>query len=126
MPKTEAAKKAQQRYVHSEKGKSSLKKARQKIADTDEYRAYQRDKQREYRLRRKLAANGEISTNSDLAVEKLLRLPAIKVVPEIEAAIALLPDTSGWLRRVITEAVEKELLPVEAAGSLYTKHAELS
>lgn len=113
---SEAQLKAQKKYAQTPKGKEVLTKAHKKRATTDEYRAYQKEKQRDYRLRRKLAAGRETSINTDVPVplEKLLRLPAIRVVPEIEAAIALLPDTSGWLRRVITEAVEKELLPVEA------------
>ena len=34
----------------------------------------------------------------------------VKVPPEIDAIVLRLPDTSAWLRRVITEAAERELL----------------
>jgi len=34
----------------------------------------------------------------------------VRVTPEIEQAVKSLPDSPEWLRRVITEAVKRELL----------------
>ena len=114
MPKTEAQKRAQERYAQSDKGNTALKKAHQKIADTEEYRAYQREKQKEYRQRRKLEASGKqqgetpINTEEVVPTERKLRLPTIKVVPEVEELLRSLPNRSEYIRDAVIEKLMKD------------------
>ncbi|CAA9374818.1 hypothetical protein AVDCRST_MAG94-4457 [uncultured Leptolyngbya sp.] len=53
MPASEAQKRAIEKYAQSEKGRAALQRAHSKRADTKEYREYQRQKQAEYRRRKK-------------------------------------------------------------------------
>lgn len=50
---SEAQKQALKKYSQSNKGQAALQRAYQKRAKTDEYRAYQREKQAEYRRKAK-------------------------------------------------------------------------
>jgi hypothetical protein len=42
---------------------------------------------------------------------------SVKVAPDVDALVRSLPNRSEWLRRVITEAAEKELLNEELKTS---------
>lgn len=53
MPVDESQKRAIKKYAQSDKGRAAFKRAHEKRANTDEYRAYQRQKQAEYRRRKR-------------------------------------------------------------------------
>lgn len=53
MPVSEAQKRATKKYAQTRKGREALQRAYAKRVKTEEYRAYQRQKQAEYRRRKK-------------------------------------------------------------------------
>jgi len=57
---------------------------------------------------------GEIPPGAKIAKRPL----SVKVVEEVDAAVRALPEQSAWLRRVITEAVERELLGQSQGGTV--------
>ncbi|MDG2990501.1 hypothetical protein L3556_06070 [Candidatus Synechococcus calcipolaris G9] len=52
---------------------------------------------------------------------------SVKVLPKIRAAIAAMPtlERGAWLRRVITEAAEKELINPSTPGAIAEQKVEL-
>jgi len=57
---------------------------------------------------------GELPPGARLAKKPL----AVKVLEEVDAVIRALPEQSAWLRRVIGEAAERELLGQSQGGTL--------
>jgi hypothetical protein len=52
-----------------------------------------------------------------LGTESLASQPlCVRVPQEVDAAVRSLPDTSAWLRRVITEAAQRELMSNQEAS----------
>lgn len=61
-------------------------------------------KQTEEFLEKRFKPQGEVS--GELAKKAI----GVKLPVEIDQAVRALPDTSAWLRRVITEAAQRELI----------------
>ena len=57
---------------------------------------------------------GELPPGARLAKKPL----AVKVLEDVDAAVRALPEQSAWLRRVIAEAVERELLGQSQGGTV--------
>lgn len=114
MPKTEAAIKAQHKYAQSEKGKTAIRKAKQKHASTDEYRAYQREKQREYRQRKKFEAREGTPAQSELVAEASPATKAfwVRLPVDIDEILRSLPNPSEFIGDAVIKALREEgLLP---------------
>ena len=56
---------------------------------------------------------GEIPPGAKIAKRPL----SVKVLEDVDAAVRALPEQSAWLRRVIAEAVERELWGQSQGGS---------
>jgi len=56
---------------------------------------------------------GELPPGARLAKKPL----AVKVLEEVDIAVRSLPEQAAWLRRVICEAAERELLSQSQGGS---------
>lgn len=102
---SEAQKQALKKYSQSNKGQAALQRAYQKRAKTDEYRAYQRQKQAEYR--RKAKEQSKQKTTQ----AKLNPFPA--------ASISKLDQVIERFEAELHDCIQQEGLPPESLPLAY-------
>lgn len=115
-----AQKRAMKNYAQTDKGQAALKRAHQKRTQTNEYRAYQREKQAEYR--RAAKQSGSIpSTSPDVQTELSLHLVSSNCVSQDATLEETIPELD-----YLIEQFAQAFFTCLATGWLYQQSCDIS